>query len=269
MTMRSLLSMIALAATATLPINTLALSTSRIRTRSTASCASAPMPSSLVSQQRILLESTVEDTYKAPTSTGSNDSNNNLSPFLQGMVDEQRELQMNVGKAMDVLKKDYPYFLKRAPDYSIYHDDITLSASDGQIQLSKLTSYKRGLGVLRTMLGLLYDTDRSIIQNRMVYDTTRTQIRISFNAMLVPKLGGRTVHVDGISVYSIDLSSSRDAITGAKKEGAGKVREHKLETLLVNGKALQPPYFNAFGLEMVTGQHAGALAGAGAWSFET
>ena len=40
---------------------------------------------------------------------------NNLSPFLQEMVDEQRELQMNVGKAMDVLKSDYPYFLKRSP----------------------------------------------------------------------------------------------------------------------------------------------------------
>ena len=39
----------------------------------------------------------------------------NLSPFLQEMVDEQRILQMNVGKAMDTLRSDYPYFLKRAP----------------------------------------------------------------------------------------------------------------------------------------------------------
>ena len=39
----------------------------------------------------------------------------NLSPFLRELVDEQRELQMNVGKAMDVLKSDYPYFLKRSP----------------------------------------------------------------------------------------------------------------------------------------------------------
>jgi hypothetical protein len=46
---------------------------------------------------------------------GSEQNSNNLSPFLQEMVDEQRELQMNVGKAMDTLRKDYPYFLKRAP----------------------------------------------------------------------------------------------------------------------------------------------------------
>lgn len=46
------------------------------------------------------------------------DGSNNLSPFLQEMVDEQRALQMNVGKALDTLRKDYPYFLKRAPGKS-------------------------------------------------------------------------------------------------------------------------------------------------------
>lgn len=190
------------------------------------------------------------------------------------MVDEQRELQMNVGKAMDVLRKDYPYFMKRAPDYSIYHDSISLKASDGQIQVTKLSSYKKAFGIMRTMLSLMYDTDRSIIQSRMVYDTTRSQIRVSFNAMLVPKLGaltmGRPVHLDGISVYSIDLSHTmREDEKGnmVKNDGAGKIIEHKIEKLLVNGAALQPPYFNAFGLDMMTGQQAGALAGAGAWSW--
>lgn len=154
-------------------------------------------------------------------------------------------------------------------DYSIYHDTISLKASDGQIQLSKLSSYKKAFGVMRTMFGFMYDTDRSVIQNRMVYDSTRTQIRVSFNAMLVPKLGGKTIHVDGISVYSVSLSTTmmKDSEGNlVKNEGAGKIIEHRIEKLLVNGAALQPPYFNAFGLEMMSGQSAGALAGAGAWS---
>lgn len=127
---------------------------------------------------------------------------------------------------------------------------------------------------MRTMLSFLYDVDRSVIQSRMVYDSTRTQIRVSYNAMLVPKhIGGlppgRTVHVDGISVYSVDLSPTmredeRGVLT--KNEGAGKIVEHRIEKLLVNGAALSPPYFGAFGLEMMSGQHAGALVGAGAWS---
>eukprot|EP00585_Thalassiosira_rotula_P007936 CAMPEP_0196133354 /NCGR_PEP_ID=MMETSP0910-20130528/2609_1 /TAXON_ID=49265 /ORGANISM="Thalassiosira rotula, Strain GSO102" /LENGTH=260 /DNA_ID=CAMNT_0041393069 /DNA_START=131 /DNA_END=910 /DNA_ORIENTATION=- len=260
--MKSLLSLVVLAVA--VPTNTLALSTSRIRTRSSSSSSSSSSDylASLSSpNSRRPLESTVEEALEKPSLTNND---NNLSPFLQGMVNEQRELQMNVGKAMDVLRKDYPYFLKRAPDYSIYHDSVSLSASDGKIQLSKLSSYKKAFGMMRTMLPLIYDADRSVIQSRMVYDATKTQIRVSFNAMLVPKAGymgmqGKTVHVDGISVYSIDLSPTT-------KGGEGKIIEHRIEKMLVNGAALQPPYFNAFGMEMMTGQQqGGTLAGAGAW----
>jgi hypothetical protein len=119
----------------------------------------------------------------------------------------------------------------------------------------------------------------------MIYDATRSQIRVSYNARLVPKLGmvaslglgfvgsvHRTVHVDGISVYSLDLSSTYTEDEHgnlSKNDGAGKILEHRIEKLLVNGAPLQPPYFNSFGFEMLSGQHAGgSLAGAGAWSFE-
>jgi hypothetical protein len=161
------------------------------------------------------------------------------------------------------------------PDYSIYHDSVSLKASDGQIQLSGLPSYKKAFGIARTMLSLLYDVDRSVVQSRMVYDSPRAQIRVSFNAALVPKpgmnplVGGRTVHVDGVSVYSIDVSPTlREDEHGnlSRNDGAGKIAEHQVERLLVNGLPLQPPYLGAFGLEAMSGQRVGALAGAGAWS---
>jgi len=81
-------------------------STSRIRNSSSQTLSSLMFP---------LLESSTVEKEKISLLPGSETSSNNLSPFLQGMVDEQRELQMNVGKAMDTLRKDYPYFLKRAP----------------------------------------------------------------------------------------------------------------------------------------------------------
>lgn len=62
-----------------------------------------------------LLESSTVEKEQISLPGGSSENNSNLSPFLQEMVDEQRELQMNVGKAMDTLRKDYPYFLKQAP----------------------------------------------------------------------------------------------------------------------------------------------------------
>ncbi|KAL3785459.1 hypothetical protein HJC23_008269 [Cyclotella cryptica] len=56
------------------------------------------------------------------------------------------------------------------------------------------------------MLNLLYDPDRSTVQNRMVYDSTRCQIRVSFHVELAPRnvLAPRA-YVDGISVYSFDV----------------------------------------------------------------
>lgn len=157
-------------------------------------------------------------------------------------------------------------------DYSIYHPSITLKQSDNdQLSVSSLKSYKQTFGVIRTMLSLLYDTDRTVIQSRMVYDATKTQIRVSFNAKLIPKsLITRPIHIDGISVYSIDLSRKQYLDTNTKEiqvnDCAGKIIEHKLDKLLVNGQPLAPPYLNVFGLDGMVGNRQGALVGAGAWS---
>jgi len=121
--MRSLLSSITAIAVAsfTLPINTLALSTTKMRHPSTSPLSNFNSPLlPLIDETNthiLLQQSTVEEeTLERTTSTANTNKNdNNLSPFLQEMVDEQRELQMNVGKALDTLRKDYPDFLKRAP----------------------------------------------------------------------------------------------------------------------------------------------------------
>jgi len=105
----------------TLPINTLALSTTKMRHPSTSPLSNFNSPLlPLIDETNthiLLQQSTVEEeTLERTTSTANTNKNdNNLSPFLQEMVDEQRELQMNVGKALDTLRKDYPDFLKRAP----------------------------------------------------------------------------------------------------------------------------------------------------------
>lgn len=43
------------------------------------------------------------------------DSVRGLPPVLQQIADERREFQMNLGKAMDTLRTDMPYILKRSP----------------------------------------------------------------------------------------------------------------------------------------------------------
>ncbi|EJK74173.1 hypothetical protein THAOC_04164 [Thalassiosira oceanica] len=259
-------------AAASLPVNTLALAPPSTKS-------SAPGLRRVRATTTILdrLESTVEKEGKTAEENGtaisSEGRKSELSPFLQELVDDQRELQMNVGKAMDVLRKDYPDFLRRAPDYSIYNENISFTSSDdANLRINNLAPYKQALGLTRRVLGLMYDAERSVIQSRMVYDPTRTQVRVSFSARLVPKRSmlalARTAHVDGISVYSIDVrSATKD--DGTRREDAGKVIEHRIEKLLVNGVQLKPPYLNQFGLEMISDQRVGALAGACGWGPST
>lgn len=46
-------------------------------------------------------------------------STSELPPVLQSIVDERAEFQMNLGKAMDTLRKDYPDILKKSPGNGI------------------------------------------------------------------------------------------------------------------------------------------------------
>lgn len=166
-----------------------------------------------------------------PTPAKPADETTELPPLLQKMVDERREYELNLGKAMDTLRSNYPYMLKRKPDFSIYHDDIRVTDPSG-VQLNDLNSYKNSFRFLQACIGLFYNTDRSSIQYRMVYDFARQSIRISWNAMLVPKIVGNrrnALYIDGISVYDMDSES-------------GKIIEHRIEQLLINSTPVEPPY---------------------------
>jgi hypothetical protein len=66
----------------------------------------------------------------------------------------------------------------------------------------------------------------------MIYDFARQSIRISWNVCLIPKVYGNrrnALYIDGISVYKMDSES-------------GKIIEHKVEKMLINNIAVQPPY---------------------------
>ena len=75
--------------------------------------------STLVS--RIRLDLDFEQTTSLPSITESpggvcvSENMASLPPVIRSIADERREFQMNLGKAMDTLRKDMPYILKRAP----------------------------------------------------------------------------------------------------------------------------------------------------------
>jgi hypothetical protein len=166
----------------------------------------------------------VKDDEVSSVSTGSD-----LPPVLQQITDERRNFQMNLGKAMDTLRKDLPYLLKETPDYSIYHNDITVVDPSG-VQLTGIDNYKSSIKFLQQFVNFWFQPDRNALQYRLVYDFARSSIRVSWHAVLVPKMPlGKPLHVDGISMYRLETET-------------GKIIEHKLEDLSINNTPIMPPY---------------------------
>lgn len=184
-----------------------------------------------VSTSTDLKSSVLEELSGVGQSTSRGSATADLPPLLQDMVTERREFEMNLGRAMDVLRKDYPHMLYKSPDFSIYNEDIEIVDPSG-VQLSGLSNYKNSFSFLQTIVRFFYNTQASEVQSRMIYDFARQSIRISWNAVVVPKVIGNrrnALYVDGISIYKMDSKS-------------GKIIEHRVEKMLINNIPVQPPY---------------------------
>lgn len=157
------------------------------------------------------------------------------------ICDERREFELNLGKALDTLKKDYPDMLTKGPDFDIYTEDLDVVDPTG-FKLHGLKNYKTFFQVLRSFISFFYCPESSGLTFRLVYDWARNSIRVSWNAILVPKLGGvrNRVHVDGISVYEVD-------------RGTGMIVKHTVEHLLLNDRPVFAPkgIFHAVNYDLV------------------
>jgi hypothetical protein len=123
------------------------------------------------------------------------------------------------------------FSLFTSAEFSIFHDEISVVDPSG-VQLSGLGNYKNSFSFLQTIVRFFYSKPESYVQSRMIYDFARQSIRISWNAVLVPKVVGNrknALYVDGISIYKMDSKS-------------GKIVEHRVEKMLINNIPVTPPY---------------------------
>lgn len=150
-------------------------------------------------------------------------------PLFKTLTDEQREFELMLGKALDTLRSDYPDMLTKDPDFSIYHSQIEAVDPKG-ITLHTLNSYKTSFQFLHMIINLFYSPDDSSLTFRLVYDCARKSIRVSWNAILIPRMGGvsKRLHVDGISVYEFERKS-------------GLINQHRVEHLLINDAPVEAP----------------------------
>lgn len=105
-------------------------------------------------------------------------------------------------------------------DYAIYDSHLVVVDPSG-FTLHGLESYKNAFRLVHLIVELFYCKERSLLTFRLVYDVTRTNIRVSWNAEMTPRFGRNHLYVDGISVYDLDVNT-------------GAIVQHKVEHLLIN-----------------------------------
>jgi hypothetical protein len=115
-------------------------------------------------------------------------------------------------------------------DFSIYDKNLEVIDPSG-VRLYGLDNYKGAFSLLHAIVNIFYCPERSILTFRMCYDKARQNIRIHWNAQVIPKaiFGGvkKPLHVDGISVYEISRLS-------------GNVTQHRVERLIINDAMVMP-----------------------------
>jgi len=141
--------------------------------------------------------------------------------------DPNSEYEIMIGRVLDSLKTDYPNILVEDPDYSIYSDSIFAKDPSG-FTLNGLNNYKQAFALVHTVVNVFYSPEESLLTFKMIHDQCHKNIRVSWNAEVVPKpiFGGtkKPLHVNGISVYELNMK--------------GKVQQHHVQNLLINNQPL-------------------------------
>jgi hypothetical protein len=113
-------------------------------------------------------------------------------------------------------------------DFSVYDPNLMVVDPSG-FTLNGIRNYKQAFHLVHGIVNVFYCPEKSLLTFRMVYDCARNNIRVSWNAEVVPKAifgGDRSMlHVDGISVYELN--------------SAGKVRQHRVEHLMINDQPVE------------------------------
>jgi len=109
--------------------------------------------------------------------TDNIDNNNISSTTLSMIVDSQKEFEMNLGKAVDTLKSDYPNLLSKNPSWDIYHDELEVIDPTG-VSLHGLDNYKLAFSFIHGVVNWFYCEEKSGVTSvRATYDWARKAIR--------------------------------------------------------------------------------------------
>lgn len=117
-------------------------------------------------------------TSSTPTSTRTDTGR--ISPSsstLSMIVDSQKEFEINLGRAVDTLKSDYPNLLTKNPSWDVYHSDLEVIDPKG-VSLHGLENYKMAFSFIHGVVNMFYCKEKSGLTGiRVGYDWARKCIR--------------------------------------------------------------------------------------------
>jgi len=148
-----------------------------------------------------------------------------LDEIMKASKNRKLDFELNLGKVIDTLNKNYPHLFYEAPNYDIYTAEIEVRDPTG-VQFHGINAYKQLFSLLRFFRNLVMDSVE--IRHKLVYDWAHNQVRVTWYTRIFMKGQDQPLHVDGISVYSV----SDD----------GFVFSHHVEKIIVNGIPAVPPY---------------------------
>ena len=128
------------------------------------------------------------------------------------------EYDLNLGTAIDTLRRDYPKLFVEKPDLSIFTPTVELFDPSGK-RLQGVSQYERIFDMLRFLRRTTMQ-EAELTYRIVVHEGT---IRVRWCAKMHvrdPALGFTSLNViDGVSVYELDSK--------------GKIRKHKIETIVM------------------------------------
>ena len=135
------------------------------------------------------------------------------------------EYQLNLGKAINALRRDYPLILTDEPDFSIFDQDVRLLDPSG-VRLHGLGQYENLFKILRFLRTTAMTKDE--VTYRLVVSDDIIRVRWTAKLMMRGMTAGVSpalVQVDGISAYELNSK--------------GRVAAHRLENIVMNGPDAQ------------------------------
>jgi len=135
------------------------------------------------------------------------------------------EFELGLGESMDALRADLPEFMDRELQWTAYTEDMEFRDPSG-VAVRGIAAYRRIHGLLRMLRQFVVED--WTIRYKLRYDWAGKTIVVRWNSRWYVKASSAPLHIDAVSSFDV-----RDA--------DGKIRRHRVDRVMVNGKPLTPP----------------------------